>query len=240
MTVLDYAPREPSALEMPGGSADLQHGMVFDHPSERVRAFVDKARRGIPGDDRSTAVALYYAVRDGIFYEIFGSYLGPRLSASLVIGEGRGFCLHKAIVYAAACRAAGLSCRLLAARVRNHVSSPSIQLLVGGDIFLHWYNEVKISGEWLKAAPIFNRLTCNLYGIEPLEFDGRDSAVEQPYHGDQTMRFLSPPIVFDDPRAEDLLHLVEQHHPRMLAEGGRVPRERQVKDWNRQAIESAH
>ena len=120
----------------------LASGEVLDHESEGVHAFVDRALRGTSRTNRSAAVALYYAVRDGLFYEIFGTYVGAGLSASAAIAEGRGFCLHKAIVYAAACRAAGVPCRVLAATVRNHISSRSISVLVGGDVFLHWYNEV--------------------------------------------------------------------------------------------------
>lgn len=201
----------------------LASGEVLDHESEHVRVFVEKALRGAAHGDRAQAVALYYAVRDGIFYEIFGSNVGPDLSASAAIREGRGFCLHKAIIYAAACRAAGIPCRLLATTVRNHITSPTIAALVGGDIFLHWYNEVRLDGEWLKAAPIFNALTCKLHGIEPLEFNGRHNAIEQPYHGN-SMVFLSPPVRFDNPLRVELCELVRAHHPKMIGPKGRVPR----------------
>ncbi len=205
---------------------DLASGPVLDSDSASVQEFVSTTLRGTPWNNRSIAVALYYAVRDGIFYEIFGSYIGPALSASMVIQERRGFCLHKAILYAAACRAARVPCRILAATVRNHVSSPSIQAIVGGDIFLHWYNEVLLDGRWLKAAPIFNKLTCKLYGIEPLEFDGRRSAIVQPYHGGASMIFLSDPVRFDNPTRAELINLIRRHHPKMTANEERIPREK--------------
>jgi transglutaminase-like putative cysteine protease len=199
-------------------------GAVVDSESAPVQEFVNAALSGTPRTNRSIAVALYYAVRDGIFYEIFGSYLGPRLSASVVVQERRGFCLHKAILYAAACRAARVPCRILAATVRNHVSSPSIQALVGGDIFLHWYNEVLLDGRWLTAAPIFNALTCKLYGIAPLEFDGHQPAVAQPYHSGTTLTFLSTPVRFVNPSRAELIDLIQRHHPKMTANGERIPR----------------
>ncbi|MCF4128526.1 transglutaminase-like domain-containing protein [Methylobacterium sp. SyP6R] len=202
---------------------------VLDCDDEAVQAFVDRALRGVRLDDRSIAVALYYAVRDEIFYEIFGTYLGSRISASLAIAAGRGFCLHKALIYAAACRTAGIPCRVLAATVRNHVTSSAIEALVGGDVFLHWYNEVNVGGEWLKAAPVFNKLTCKMYGIQPLEFDGRRAAIAQPYHEGGTMRFLSDPIRFDNPTADAILRLVAQHHPKMISPDGYIPRERSAR-----------
>lgn len=204
-------------------------GEIIDHENEPVRAFVAKTLQGKPDDSKSQAVALYYAVRDGIFYEIFDSNLGQNLSASTSIREGRGFCLHKAVIYAAACRAVEIPCRLVAATVRNHISSPSISALVGGDIFLHWYNEVLLDGHWLKVAPIFNALTCRVYGIQPLEFTGDESAVAQPYHGGNTMMFLSTPVQFDNPTRAEILGLVQAHHPKMFGAGGRVPREIDVR-----------
>jgi len=207
----------------------LASGEVLDHESEGVHAFVDRALRGTSRTNRSAAVALYYAVRDGLFYEIFGTYVGAGLSASAAIAEGRGFCLHKAIVYAAACRAAGVPCRVLAATVRNHISSRSISALVGGDVFLHWYNEVLLDGDWLAAAPIFNKLTCKLYGIEPLEFDGRRSATAQPYYRDKAMTFLTEPVSFDNPRRSEVFAIIRRYHPMMLMTGERVPREADVR-----------
>ena len=225
MHLLNSGPVSSPAMQ--GGTPNpcLASGEVLDHESGPVRAFVEKALRGVPDGSRLQAIALYYAVRDGIFYEIFGSNVGPDLSASASIREGRGFCLHKAIIYAAACRSAGIPCRLLATTVRNHISSPAIAALVGGDIFLHWYNEVQLDGDWLKVAPVFNALTCRLYGIKPLEFTGHLNAVEQPYHDGNSMVFLSPPVHFDNPWRAELLDLVRAHHPKMIDPQGRVPRE---------------
>lgn len=214
----------------------LRHGEILDFRNERVVGFVEKALRGVPDDNRSNVVALYYAVRDGIFYEIFGSYVGPTLSASRSIEQGRGFCLHKAIIYAAACRAVDIPCRLLATTVRNHISSPSISALVGGDVFLHWYNEVFLDGQWLKVAPIFNKLTCKLYGIKPLEFTGHESAVAQPYHGGSAMAFLSEPVQFNDPGRAEILAIVGDHHPKMIGQHGRVPREIDIRNQMKEAL----
>lgn len=229
------------ATTLPGGGAaagapagrdrdesPLAAGEVLDHDDPRVLAFVDEALRGGCHDGRGAAVALYYAVRDGIFYEIFGTDLGAGLCASGVVAERRGFCLHKAILYAAACRTVGIPSRVLAAPVRNHVTSPAIGRLVGGEVFLHWYDEILLDGRWLAVAPIFNVLTCRLFGIRPLEFDGTLPATEQPYLDDTRMRYLSEPVVFENPTRAELLDLVARHHPRMVTPDLRVPSEREV------------
>jgi transglutaminase-like putative cysteine protease len=197
---------------------------VVDFHSEAVRQFVARHLVDIdPLDQRAQAVKLYYAVRDGIFYEIFGTDLGENLSASRVVETGRGFCLHKAILYSAACKTAGVACSILAAPVRNHVSSPSIHALVGGDIFLHWFNEVKIEDRWIRAAPVFNKLTCKIYGIEPLEFDGYTQATDQPYLNNKVMVYLSDPIRFEMPSRQELIDLIGEYHPLMVTDSGYVP-----------------
>lgn len=207
---------------------DLAPGEVLDFEHPAVRNFAENALAQIPDDSRSIAVRLFYAVRDDIFYEIFDTDLGPELSASGTVKAKRGFCLHKAILYAAACRSKGLPCRIVASAVRNHVTSDRIQRLVGGDVFLHWFNEVLIDGEWLRAAPVFNRLTCMLHGIEPLEFDGRRSAAVQPYVGDTAMEYLGKPMRFTHPTRSDLIDLVRRFHPNMITANGRVPAESSV------------
>jgi transglutaminase-like putative cysteine protease len=201
----------------------LACGQVIDHDRPEVAAFVDKACGAIAIDPRSRAVKLYYAVRDEIFYEIFDTDLGDGLSASGTIRARRGFCLHKAVLYVAVCRRAGIPARLLAAPVRNHVTSPAITELVGGDVFLHWYCEIKLDDAWLSVAPIFNRLTCRLYGIAPLEFDGYAPAVNQAYLGARKMTYLAEPRSFDNPTRADLVSLVAHHHPRMVTGTNRVP-----------------
>lgn len=230
MTTMTLLGEHPNLANDERASLDafLATGEVLDHSHDGVCKFVEKSLQRGSHDSRSAAVELYYAVRDGIFYEIFDTELGDHLSASTVVQERRGFCLHKAVLYAAACRAAGIPSRILAAPVRNHVSSAAIGKLVGGDVFLHWYDEIMLDGEWLKVAPIFNRLTCRLHGIQPLEFDGRHAAIEQPYVGKSRMVYLADAICFTNPSRADLISLVASYHPRMVNEFGRVPAEKAI------------
>jgi len=102
---------------------------------------------------------------------------------------------------------------------------PKVELqdLVGGDVFLHWYNEVKVGDAWLQVSPVFNKLLCKLYGIEPLEFDGYSSAIHQPFSGGLAMSYLDHPVVFTNPSYAELIDLVNTYHPRMVTPGGRIP-----------------
>jgi transglutaminase-like putative cysteine protease len=165
----------------------------LDHDALPVREFV---RRVVPDGAGSIAkaVALYYAVRDGIRYDVYGADLSRAgLRASSVLQAGRGFCLHKSILFAAAVRAVGIPSRLVLTDVRNHLASERLRRLVGGDVFrFHCLASVELEGRWIRATPVFDRTLCRLYGIAPLEFDGTADSVHHPYdaRGRRHMEFL--------------------------------------------------
>ncbi|WP_129139391.1 acyl-CoA dehydrogenase family protein [Modicisalibacter coralii] len=200
------------------------HSELLDFLHDDVQTFVSVALGDEPLDERETAVKLFYAVRDKIAYEVFDTDISNAgLRASQIVNDRRGFCLHKALLYATACRSQGLACRVVASRVINHIATPELQDLVGGDVFLHWYNEVKVGDAWLQVSPVFNKLLCKLYGIEPLEFDGYSSAIHQPFSGGLAMNYLDDPMVFTNPGYAELIELVNTYHPGMVTPGGRVP-----------------
>lgn len=194
----------------------------YSHPS--VRQYTKKAIASGSTTPEDHARDLYYAVRDGISYEVFGTDLSQHgLRASSTVASGRGFCLHKSVLYVTACRGQGIPARLLAATVQNHLSTPELEALVGGQTFLHWYAEIQINDTWVKVTPVFGKLLCRLYGITPLEFDaGADSIHQKSNHGGK-MSFLTQPHVPDSPSYESLVGLVQTHHPLMVNETGLVP-----------------
>jgi transglutaminase-like putative cysteine protease len=174
----------------------------LDHDAPAVREFVGRV---IPAEDMSLtdkAVRLYYAVRDGIRYDVYGADLSRAgLRASAVVRAGKGFCLHKSILYAAAVRAVGIPSRLVLTDVRNHLASARLKELVGGDVFrFHCLTAVELEGRWVRATPVFNRTLCRLYGITPLEFDGTADSVHHPYdaRGRRHMELLHEHGVFAD------------------------------------------
>lgn len=194
----------------------------YSHPS--VSQFTKKALTPGITTSESNARDLYYAVRDGISYEVFGTDLSRGgLQASSVTSSRRGFCLHKSILYVTACRGLEIPARLLAATVRNHLSTPELEALVGGQTFLHWYAEIQINSKWVKVTPVFGKLLCRLYGITPLEFNAVGDSIHQRSNHGGNMSFLTQPHVPDSPSYESLMGLVQTHHPLMANETGLVP-----------------
>jgi len=199
----------------------------LDYTAPVVRDFV---RRVLPdetaGDATERARALYYAVRDGIHYEVYGADLSRAgLRASSIITRGVGFCVHKSIVYAAVARAAGVPSRLMYGDVRNHLASERLKLLVGGDVFrFHALNSVFLGGRWVKVTPVFSRLLCRLYRISPLEFDGVSDSLYHPYdeHGRRYMEFLRWHGEFDDFPYDLVVPGIRAAHPKLFESGVRT------------------
>jgi transglutaminase-like putative cysteine protease len=190
----------------------------YDHPV--VKAFVERAV-GDAETEVERAIALYYAVRDKILYEVYDADLSRSgLRASAILTRGQGFCVHKSIVYAAACRAAGVPSRIVLTDVRNHLASARLRQLVGGDVFrFHALNSVYLDGRWIRATPVFNKRLCRLYDITPLEFDGTADSVSHPYdqRGRRYMEFLHDYGDFDDFPYEFVVEGIRAAHPKLFA-----------------------
>ncbi|MCM2311832.1 MAG: transglutaminase family protein, partial [Steroidobacteraceae bacterium] len=153
------------------------HLIDSDHPA--VVAFAGRHARG--SDDRERAVALYYAVRDGFRYDPYRIDLSADgMKASAVLANGYGWCVPKATLLAAACRATGIPARVGFADVRNHLSTSRMREVMQTDVFYwHGYAELLLDGAWRKATPAFNLELCERFDLQPLEFDGRADSL---YH----------------------------------------------------------
>jgi transglutaminase-like putative cysteine protease len=159
-------------------AAYLAPGNYVDSDKPSVVAFAH-AHASAAMSPVEIAVCLYYAVRDGFRYDPYNCDTSEQgLKASRVLEIGRGFCIPKAALLAAAARVMGVPSRLGYADVRNHLTSPRLLEMMGTDLFVfHGYTELWLDGHWVKATPAFNRSLCEKAGLHPLEFDGRADSV---------------------------------------------------------------
>ena len=178
----------------------LQPTVLIDSDHPAVVAFASRHGRG--RDDRERAVALYYAVRDGFRYDPYRIDLSPDgMKASAVIGQGHGWCVPKATLLAAACRACGIPARVGFADVRNHLSTERMRAVMQTDVFdWHGYADLCIGGAWVKATPAFNASLCERFGLLPLEFDGTADSLYHPFDrlGHRHMEYVAQRGSFDD------------------------------------------
>lgn len=198
----------------------------LDFGAAAVREFVARSLHDVTVPPEMAAAKLYYAVRDGIRYEIYGVDMSRTgLRASTIIASGSGLCIHKSIVYAAAVRALGIPSRLVLTDVRNHLTSPRLREFVGGDVFhYHCLVSIYLNCRWLKVTPVFNNVLCHLFGITPLEFDGLSDSLHHPYdkHGQKYMEFVHVHGEFDDLPYEKIINGLRRAHPKLFADAVRM------------------
>ena len=159
-----------------------------DHPV--IRAFAEE-KIGDASDAVDKAVRLYYAVRDGIRYDPYYPFFLPEYyKASRVLKIGHAFCIPKVSLLCAAGRACGIPSRAGFANVRNHLATRQLLEFLGSDIFsFHGFTEFYLEGKWVKATPAFNRELCERHGVAPLEFNGREDSIFQPFN-EEKHRFM--------------------------------------------------
>ena len=162
------------------------------HPD--VAAFAGKHSAGA-SNILEKAVRSYYAVRDGILYDPYTCVLTvDHLKASHTLLAGRAWCVPKAILLAACCRALGIPARLGFADVRNHLSTERMRQNMKTDIFSwHGYTAIYLRGKWVKATPAFNIELCRKFNLIPLEFDGLSDSLFHSFDavGNRHMEYLN-------------------------------------------------
>ena len=188
----------------------------FEHPS--VDHFVSNHRGD--GSKFEQAINLYYAVRDNISYNPHHINITQQgLSASHCIESRRGWCVNKAVVYAACCRAIGVPAVLGYADVKNHITTPKLREKMGSDIFYwHSYAMIYLNGHWVKATPAFNKRLCTKFGIIAAEFNGVDDSIFLPFNkaGDKHMEYLNVRGEWADLPLVDILSTYQSLYPNLL------------------------
>lgn len=193
-----------------------------DHPA--VVAFAQGVVAGA-ANPRERARLIYLAVRD-LFYDPYVTW-GPEVfRASSVLAAGRGYCVGKASLMAAACRAVGVPARVAFADVTNHLATPQLLERMGSDIFYwHGFTEVNPDGRWIKVSPTFNASLCAKLGVAPLEFDGVNDALLQPFDGagNAFMAYLAQHGGFHDVPAKYIMLEMARLYPKPLTRDGAKP-----------------
>jgi transglutaminase-like putative cysteine protease len=201
----------------------LQPTWFIDSDADAVRDF---AARGI-GDartDRDKAVALYYAVRDGIRYDPYTIVTErENYRASRVATLPAAYCIQKSILYAAVARAAGVPARLGFADVRNHLTTPKLRATMGSDLFVyHGYTELFVDERWVKATAVFNIELCRRFGVLPLEFDGRSDALLHPFDAENRrhMEYVRNRGSFADFPFDEVMAAFHSEYPSLFGKLG--------------------
>lgn len=173
----------------------------LDYSADNIQVIL-AANTALSHSNIDNAVSLYRFVRDKIKYDPYKFGFNKDIfQASSILTEGSGYCVSKAILYAALLRATGIPSRIGFADVKNHITSDKLRQAMGTDIFYyHGYTEVFLDRQWIKATPAFNVELCEKAGIFPLEFDGKKDSIFHPFTADgkSHMEYLKDHGGYDD------------------------------------------
>lgn len=197
---------ESVAAHDPGRWLAVSEFCDHDHPD--VRRFAERNSHGA-ANPTEAAVALFEAVRDGLWYDPYSSDMErPAFKASTVVGQDRSWCVPKSILLTASARAVGIPARLGFADVRNHLQSEKLKASMGTDLFVfHGYSELLLDGQWRKASPAFNVELCKRFGTRVLDFDGSSDALFHPFDeaGNRHMEYVNQRGSYDEFPYEEML-----------------------------------
>lgn len=190
-----------------------------DHP-EIIDYARDHAKQGTSQIEQ--AVALYYAIRDGVRYDPYRLDLTAEgMKASTTLQLSYGWCVTKSILLSACCRAIGIESRLGFADVRNHLSTERLRQVMKTDIFYwHGYTSLHLDGQWVKATPAFNRELCEKLRIGTLEFNGQEDSLYHPYDltGQKHMEYLRDRGEYADLPLDEMRRELREKYPDLMGD----------------------
>jgi transglutaminase-like putative cysteine protease len=212
----------------------LQASQFIDseHP-DIVRLAQTIAGPGV--DDLEKAVALYYWVRDDVRYNPYCLTPDPHaFLASSTLAAREGWCVTKAILLAALCRAVGIPARVGFADVRNHLSTERLRSAMKTDIFyFHGYTAIYLEDKWVKATPAFNIELCTKFELLPLEFNGREDSLYHEFDiaGNKHMEYVNDRGEHLDLPFDEMSAVFREHYPAMFNDSAAMPRKA---DWEQE------
>lgn len=197
----------------------------IDSNSPKVVEFA-KSVIGEESTEIIKAIKLYYAVRDEIRYNLYHINLSPdAMKASSIIDRKTGYCVQKATLLAAVARAEGIPSRLAFADVKNHLTTKRLKQLMRSDIFLyHGYTELFLDNKWVKATPAFNLSLCKCFGVDPLEFDGKNDSIFQSINsrGNLYMEYILYHGEFVDLPYKKIREIMIKHYPFLFSKNSKT------------------
>jgi transglutaminase-like putative cysteine protease len=199
----------------PTPSLDSDHPAVAGYAAERA---------GPARDPVEQAVRLFYAVRDELRYDPYGvATTAEGVRASAALAARRGWCVSKAALLGACCRALGIPARMGFADVRNHLSTARMREMMRTEVFYwHGYTSIWLGGRWVKATPAFNRELCEKFGLLPLDFDGTGDSLYHPFdrEGRRHMEYLRDHGEFADVPLDRMRETWRREYPHLAPGAG--------------------
>lgn len=199
----------------------LEENYYFDYSTKAIQNLIEKIHvnhTDVEDTPQKFAVKAYYYIRDAWPYNPYRISLKENdWKASEISAHKTGHCLDKAVLFISVLRANNIPARLGLAKVKNHIAVDDIQAKFGNDVLVpHGYVELHLNGKWVKATPAFNKTLCERLNVAPLDFDGTQDSLFQPYDSSGTtefMEYLKDYGTFDHVPLAYMLDLMKATYP---------------------------
>ena len=205
----------------------LESNQYFDYDHPAVQDLLADILSDDRDDVKTMVIALYHYVRDAFAYNPYVFDLSAeQFKASHCASRDQSYCIPKAVLFGALCRAIGVPARLGLVDVKNHISSPKLIELLKNDIFvMHGYTEIYLDGRWLKATPAFDAALCRFTGIAAMEFNAEEDSIFQEYNldGQKHMEYLTYHGCFADVPVERIFNAVREAYPHLMFDPSGTP-----------------
>jgi transglutaminase-like putative cysteine protease len=156
----------------------LRPSYCLDSDAKNVRERSHKLTAHLT-EPRDKARKLFDYVRDEIRYN-FGPavYERSHFKASHALELGNGFCMQKAALYAALCRASGIPARIGFQHLVDYkIVGPFFDMLGTNELNNHGMNAVYLGGRWIAVDCTLDSRLCERKNYRLVEFDGRNAAL---------------------------------------------------------------
>lgn len=159
-------------------ASSLRPSSCIDSDTKNIREMAARltARLERP---RDKARRLFEYVRDEITYN-FAPEIHRRshFTASHTLALGNGFCMQKAALFAALCRASGIPARIGFQNLIDYkIVGPFLELMGTNKLTHHGMNAVFLDGRWIQVDATLDRGLCERKGYRLVEFDGYRDAL---------------------------------------------------------------
>ncbi|MEM9361967.1 MAG: transglutaminase family protein [Bacteroidota bacterium] len=193
----------------------LEETFFLDYNSPQIQDLISEFKS--LDSEKEKISGLYVKVRDSWRYSPYHiGFTDKHYQSSYMTTKAEAHCVDKAILYVSGLRGLKIPARLRLAKVSNHIATERLEAKLGSnEIAPHGLVEVFYNTKWVKCSPAFNKELCEMYKVEPLDFNGEKDAIFQEYNrdSDKFMEYLEDYGSFPDVPLDFIKDTFKKNYP---------------------------